>query len=77
MKSQNGTDYGQNYDLVVKWLSAAFRGETLEVLGVETGRIKEVFGFEPVEIMVKAGRLDVMARDENDAVFHIEERNAI
>ncbi len=74
MESRNGTDYAQNYDVIVKWIAAALRGETLDVLGVRTGRIKDVFGLEPVGITIKAGRLDVMARDENDAVYHIEEQ---
>jgi len=74
MKSQNGAEYPQNYDVIIKWLADALRGETLEVLGVKTGRIEEVFGFEPAEIAVKAGRVDVMARDENGALYHIEEQ---
>ena len=74
MKSKNGTDYTQNYDLITKWLSAAFRGETLKVLGFETGRIEEVFGFEPTDISVKTGRLDFIFRDENDACYHLEEQ---
>jgi hypothetical protein len=74
MKGQNGTDYAQNYDVIVKWLAAALQGETLEVLGIPTGRIEEVFGFEPVDIAVKAGRVDVMVRDETGAFYHIEEQ---
>jgi hypothetical protein len=74
MKSQDGTDYAQNYDVIVKWLAAALRGETLDVLGVQTGRIEEVFGFEPVDLAVRAGRVDVMARDETGAMYHIEEQ---
>ncbi len=76
METQNGTDYAQNYDLIIKWLSAAFRGETLEVLGVNTGPIQDVFGFEPADISVRAGRVDVMFRAENGALYHLEaERN--
>ncbi len=67
METRNGSDYAQNYDVIVKWIAEALRGETLDVLGVNSGRIEEVFGFEPVDIAVRAGRLDVMARDENDA----------
>lgn len=74
MKNRDGTEYAQNYDVAVKWIAAALRGETLEVLGVKSGRIEEVFGFEPTDISVKAGRVDVMARDENDALYHIEEQ---
>ena len=74
MKSKNGTEYSQNYDLVVKWLSDALRGETLDVIGVKTGRIREVFGFEPADIAVRAGRVDVIARDDTGAVYHIEEQ---
>jgi hypothetical protein len=74
MKSKNGTDYQQNYDLITQWMSAAFRGETLKVLGLDTGRIEEVFGFEPADIAVKTGRLDIVFRDENGAFYHLEEQ---
>jgi hypothetical protein len=43
--------------------------ETLEVLGVKSGRIEEVFGFEAADIPVKAGRLDIMARDDAITAF--------
>lgn len=74
MKSLNGSDYAHNYDIVVKWMAEALRGETLDVIGIKTGRIEEVFGFEPVEIAVKSGRVDVILRDETGALFHIEEQ---
>lgn len=74
MDTRNGKDYTQNYDLIVKWIAAALRGETLEVLGVKTGRIEEVFGFEPADITVRSGRVDVMIRDEAGALFHLEEQ---
>jgi hypothetical protein len=74
MKSKNGADYQQNYDIIVKWLADALRGQTLEVIGVKTGRIEEVFGFEPSDIAVRAGRTDVMARDDTGALYHIEEQ---
>jgi hypothetical protein len=41
---------------------------------VKTGRIREVFGFEPADIAVRAGRVDVMAQDDTGAVYHIEEQ---
>jgi hypothetical protein len=71
---KNGADYAQNYDIIVKWMAAALKGETLEVLGLKTGRIEEVFGFEPVELAVKAGRVDLIVRDENGDLYHIEEQ---
>ncbi len=74
MKSKNGVKYTQNYDVIVKWLAEALRGETLDVIGVKTGRITEVFGFEPVEIAVQAGRVDVLLRDDSGAVYHLEEQ---
>ncbi len=74
MASQNGMGYAQNYDVILKWLAEALRGETLEVLGVPTGRIEEVFGYEPVEIAVTAERVDVMLRDETGAFYHLEEQ---
>jgi len=52
----------------------ALHGHTLEVIGVKTGRIQEVFGFEPVDIAVRAGRVDLMLRDDRNAVHHLEEQ---
>ena len=74
MKSKAGTDYQQNYDIISKWMAAVFRGETLRVLGVDTGRIEDVFGFEPADIAIKTGRLDIVFRDENGAYYHLEEQ---
>ncbi len=74
MESKNGTDYAQNYDVTVKWMAEALIGQTLEVIGVKTGRIKEVFGFEPTEISVQTGRVDLILKDEAGALFHIEEQ---
>ncbi|MBF0202664.1 MAG: hypothetical protein HQK66_15455 [Desulfamplus sp.] len=72
--TKNGSYYAQNYDIIVKWIAEVLRGNTLEVLGVQTDRIQEVFGFEPVNISVKAGRVDVIARCENGDLYHIEEQ---
>ncbi|MEZ4526102.1 MAG: hypothetical protein R2941_09315 [Desulfobacterales bacterium] len=58
----------------MKWLAGALQGQTLEVLGLETGRIEEVFGFEPAEIKVTSGRVDVMLRDDRKHIYHIEEQ---
>ena len=74
MESKNGTDYLHNYDFIVKWLAEAFKGETLDAIGIKTGHVEEVFAFEPVDIAVKAGRVDVMVRDDAGALFHIEEQ---
>lgn len=69
-----GMDYVQNYDVVTKWMAATLRGETLDVLGIKSGRIIEVFGFEPVDIKVTAERVDLMLRDEDGNLFHLEEQ---
>ena len=74
MESKNGTDYFQNYDFVVKWLAEALEGETLDVFGIKTAPVEEVFAFEPMDLSVKAGRVDVMVRDAEGALFHIEEQ---
>jgi hypothetical protein len=74
MKTKDGTDYQQNYDLITKWMSAVFKGETLRVLGLDTGRIEDVFGFEPADIAVKTGRLDIIFRDEKGVYYHLEEQ---
>lgn len=74
MENRNGSECDQNYDIIVKWLAGALQGQTLEVLGLETGRIEEVFGFEPAEIKVTSGRVDVMLRDDREHIYHIEEQ---
>lgn len=71
---QTGMEYAQNYDVVTKWMAEALRGETLEVLGIKSGRITEVFGFEPVDIKVTAERVDLMLRDDEGRLFHLEEQ---
>ena len=73
-KGKNGLDYAQNYDLVTKWMLEVFKEQTLEVLGIKTGRIKEVFSYEPAEIIVKLERLDIIIRDELDGYYHLEEQ---
>ena len=44
-------------------ISQEFKGKTLEIFGVETGRIVEVFTFEPVDIKIYTGRLDLIFKD--------------
>lgn len=43
---KNGTDFYQNYDLVVKLMARALRNQTLGGLGIKTGRKA---GIEPME----------------------------
>ncbi len=74
MDEKNGLDYAQNYDVTVKWIAEVLTGQTLEVIGVPTGRIVDVFGFEPVDIKVAAGRVDVMVRDDAQKHYHVEEQ---
>jgi len=70
---KNAFKYKQNYDAIVKWISQEFKGKTLEIFGVETGRIVEVFTFEPVDIKIHTGRLDLIFKDENNLFYHCEE----
>ncbi len=74
MDSKNGKDYPQNYDIILKWMTEALLGGSLDFMGVNVGQIADVFGFEPVDISVKAGRVDIMVRNEAGNVFHIEEQ---
>ena len=74
MESKNGLDYFQNYDFVVKWLAEALKGQSLDAIGIKTAPVEEVFAFEPVDIKVKAGRVDVLVRDNAGALYHIEEQ---
>ena len=70
----HGLETTQNYDLVTKWLAETFQGQTLDVLGVKSGRIIEAFGFEPIDIKVSVERVDLMLRDEAGKLFHLEEQ---
>ena len=74
MEGKNGTDYLHNYDFTVKWMAEALKGETLDAIGLKTAPVEDVFGFEPVDIRVQTGRVDVMIRDTTGALFHIEEQ---
>ncbi len=74
MADKDGLEYAHNYDVVVKWLAEAFQGKTLAAIGVETGHIVDVFGFEPVDISVREGRVDVMFRDDRQKLYHLEEQ---
>ncbi|MCP4353310.1 MAG: transposase [Desulfobacterales bacterium] len=70
----DGMDYFQNYDLVINWLSEAFRGQTLEVLGIKTEKIRRVCSFKPVEISVSTGVVDVVFEDIYGNAHHVEEQ---
>ncbi len=74
MEIRNGADYAQNYDIVTKWVGEALVGQTLSVIGVQSGRIEAAFGLEPIDIKVQAGRLDLMLRDEHNVCYHVEEQ---
>ncbi len=74
MDAKNGLEYKQSYDFIVKWMTEALRGETLDFIGLNIGRIEDVFGFEPVDIAVRAGRVDIIVRNDAGDLFHIEEQ---
>ncbi|MDM8550274.1 hypothetical protein QUF72_09360 [Desulfobacterales bacterium HSG2] len=74
---QDGMDYFHSYDLVVNWLSEAFRGQTLGVLGVSTGEIRRVCSYKPVEIAVSAGVVDVIFEETGGKAWHLEEQRSM
>ena len=49
-------DYYHNYDLVINWLSQAFKGQTLKVLGIDTAPIKRVCSFK---LRMKTHKADI------------------
>jgi len=55
-----------------QFIAQEFRGKTLEIFGVQSANIVDVFTFEPVEIRIKTGRLDLIFRNESGAYFLIE-----
>ena len=71
---EDGLDYYQNYDFVINWLSQAFKGQTLNVLGIDTAPIKRVCSYKPVEISINTGMVDVIFEDENEKCYHLEEQ---
>ncbi|MDM8548423.1 hypothetical protein QUF72_00035 [Desulfobacterales bacterium HSG2] len=70
----DGMAYFHNYDFVLNWLSEAFRGQTLDVLGIRTGKIRRVCSYKPVEISVSAGIVDVIFEDAGGKGYHVEEQ---
>ncbi|MDM8550275.1 transposase [Desulfobacterales bacterium HSG2] len=74
---QDGMDYFHSYDLFVNWLSEAFRGQTLGVLGVSTGEIRRVCSYKPVEIAVSAGVVDVIFEETGGKAWHLEEQRSM
>ncbi len=70
----DGLNYSHNYDLAATWLSEAFRGQTLGVLGIETGEIRRVTAFKPTEISVSAGVVDVIFEEVTGKAWHLEEQ---
>ncbi len=74
MDAKNGLEYKQSYDFIVKWMTGALRGETLDFIGLNIGRIEDVFGFEPVDIAVRAGRVDIIVRNDAGDLLHIEKQ---
>ncbi|MBF0449259.1 MAG: hypothetical protein HQK75_01005 [Candidatus Magnetomorum sp.] len=71
---RNGLKYQQNYDAMIKWIANEFSGKTLDIFGITTQPITEVFTLEPVEIHVHTGRLDIVFKDESDEYYHCEEQ---
>jgi len=71
---KKGLDYKQNIDAILKWFVQEFKGKTLELFGVNSLKIIKVFNFEPVEIAVRKGMLDIILQDEASELFHLEEQ---
>jgi hypothetical protein len=71
---KNALKYRQTYDAIIKYIAQEFRGKTLEIFGVPSGKIVDVFTFEPVEIRMQLGRLDLIFRDDTGACYHCEEQ---
>ncbi len=74
IESKNGGEYKQNYDVVLKLTAELLNGESLDFIGLDIGRIVDVFAFEPVDISIRAGRVDVMLRTEDGKLYHLEEQ---
>lgn len=70
----DGLEYFHNYDFAVTWLSEVFRGQTLGVLGIETGEIRRVSAFRPAEISVSTGVVDVVFEEVGGHAWHLEEQ---
>ncbi len=70
---KDGISYKHNFDIIFKWMMKVFTGETLDVLGIRTGKIVDVCGYEPVTLEVKEERIDVLLIDENGHYYQLEE----
>ena len=74
VSGKSGLDFEQNYDIVVKWMAEQFKGKTLEIFGVKTEPIIDVFNFEPVMIRTDTGRFDLVLKDKRGEFYHLEEQ---
>ena len=74
MEAGNGLEYHQNYDFVVKLLAKILCGRSIDFIGVEIGRIADVFTFDTLELAVRTGRIDVMIENQDEDIFHLEEQ---
>ncbi len=70
---KDGINYKHNFDIIFKWMMKVFTGETLDVLGIHTGKIVDVCGYESVTLEVKEERIDVLLIDENGHYYQLEE----
>jgi len=52
--------YPANFDVVTKWFASIFKDKTLDILGVPTAPIKNVNSYKPVDIILSAGRVDIV-----------------
>ena len=66
--------YKQNYDAVVKWIAQEFKGKTLKIFGIDSSPIADVFTFEPIEIKIHTGRLDLIFKTIDNENYHFEEQ---
>ena len=66
--------YQLNYDAVTTWFANIFKEKTLDVLGIPTAPIINVYSYKPVDIMISSGMVDIVMEDMDGNAYHIEER---
>jgi len=71
---KQGLSYKQSYDAIVKWFCEEFKGKIFDLLGESSEPIEDVFTFEPVEIPMSVGRLDLIFKGSGGSYYHLEEQ---
>jgi len=68
-------NYPANSDVVTAWFASIFKDKTLDILEVPTAPIKNVNSYKPVDIILSAGKSDIVMENIAGKVYHIKTKD--